>query len=588
MSSNPWRWFPPTALTVLILTAARPGAPAPATPDFSQPLIPVSPVANPCPRFDPGSVVQAPPSLTSRHGVLQVDFSYQTRTDAAGRQLFCYMTPSGLENPTLEINPGDHLIIKITNNTPATAPMMTLQPPTCGAKVMTASSVNIHFHGTNTSPDCHADEVIRTTINSGQTFRYDVAFPANEPPGVYWYHPHIHGLAENAVLGGASGAIVVSGIEHLQPAVVGLPQRLLILRDQNVPGTPNPQGNVPSWDVTLNNVPITSPTDPAGTDFVPAVIQMEAGKTEFWRISNSASDTIADLQLEFDGVPQTLQLVAIDAVPVNSQNGARTGPTIPVTHFRLPPAARVEFIAPAPTATTKVAQLVTLGINTGPSGDNDPQRPLANLELSGAGALGVRAAPAPEPSPGGSQQRFAGLATATVTAQRTLYFSEDNPTQRFFITVDGQTPTLFSPDNPPAVVTTQGAVEDWTIENRALENHEFHFHQIHFLVLSQDHFEDNGSQPAPGLVGQLADMIEVPFWDGVHAFPSVTVRMDFRGPDIGDFVYHCHILNHEDHGMMAIIRVRPRGSAAATGGDRDRVAPSPQGVERRVHHMTPQ
>jgi FtsP/CotA-like multicopper oxidase with cupredoxin domain len=53
-------------------------------------------------------------------------------------------------------------------------------------------------------------------------------------------------------------------------------------------------------------------------------------------------------------------------------------------------------------------------------------------------------------------------------------------------------------------------------------------------------------------------MIQVPFWSGTGPYPSVTVRMDFRGPDIGDFVYHCHILGHEDNGMMAIIRVRPK------------------------------
>jgi hypothetical protein len=62
------------------------------------------------------------------------------------------------------------------------------------------------------------------------------------------------------------------------------------------------------------------------------------------------------------------------------------------------------------------------------------------------------------------------------------------------------------------------------------------------------------------------DMIQVPFWDGnaSHRFPNVKLRMDFRGPDIGDFVYHCHILGHEDNGMMAIIRVVPANSADKT------------------------
>jgi FtsP/CotA-like multicopper oxidase with cupredoxin domain len=148
-----------------------------------------------------------------------------------------------------------------------------------------------------------------------------------------------------------------------------------------------------------------------------------------------------------------------------------------------------------------------------------------------------------------------------------LYFSEvisdpNNPLSptNFFITVDGATPVLFDANNPPAIITHQGAVEDWTIQNRAAEHHEFHFHQIHFKVLSQNNFETNGSVQAPGINGQFLDMIQVPFWDGTpaHPFPSVTVRMDFRGPDVGDFVYHCHILGHEDNGMMAIIRVLGR------------------------------
>jgi FtsP/CotA-like multicopper oxidase with cupredoxin domain len=53
-----------------------------------------------------------------------------------------------------------------------------------------------------------------------------------EPPGLYWYHPHIHGIAEAAVLGGASGAIVVDGIQNIEPAVSGLRQRILMIRDQ--------------------------------------------------------------------------------------------------------------------------------------------------------------------------------------------------------------------------------------------------------------------------------------------------------------------------------------------------------------------
>jgi hypothetical protein len=61
-------------------------------------------------------------------------------------------------------------------------------------------------------------------------------------------------------------------------------------------------------------------------------------------------------------------------------------------------------------------------------------------------------------------------------------------------------------------------------------------------------------------------MIEVPNWDGntAHPFPSVTLRIDFRGNDIGTFVFHCHILGHEDLGMMNIIQVVPATSSAAS------------------------
>ena len=88
------------------------------------------------------------------------------------------------------------------------------------------------------------------------------------------------------------------------------------------------------------------------------------------------------------------------------------------------------------------------------------------------------------------------------------------------------------------------------IQNQADENHEFHMHQIHFLLL-----ESNG-KPVSQEDSQFLDMVQVPYWAGKGPYPSVKVRMDFRGPDIGDFVYHCHILSHEDLGMMAIIRVK--------------------------------
>jgi FtsP/CotA-like multicopper oxidase with cupredoxin domain len=579
-------WF---AVVACVLTLAQVSAFAAPTmiASGSTGVTPVAPVPNPCPRFKAGSVVHQPPALFSSNGVLNVSFSYQTTTDSAGRQLFCFMTPNGLENPTLHVKPGDTLNVTVTNNTPASPVEEPFNAPNCGDNAMTGSSLNIHYHGTNTSPACHGDNVTKTLINSGTTFQYSLQFPANEPPGLYWYHPHVHGIAEAALLGGGSGALVVDGMQNVQPAVQGLRHRILVIRDQRqLAGLGEGPGNcgvdVPFQDITVNNIPIDSHQDPVtgAVTFTPAVLHMQTTETQFWRVTNSTADSILDLQVKYDGVPQTLQIVAIDAVPVNSQDGTQPGHLIPATEYRLPVAGRVEFLVKAPAPTVKVAQLITNNVNTGPQGDCDPTRTIFNIQLTGYPNSDFDEPAQDDAVPNftalsTSQQRFGGIASVPVSATRHLTFSEIQPTQ-FFITVDGATPTLFDNNNPPSVITTQGSVEKWIVRNIAQENHEWHFHQIHFKVLSQDNYEINGNPSTPAINGQFLDMIEVPYWDNVKnpisLAPQAQMLMDFRGPDVGDFVYHCHILSHEDLGMMAIIRVLP--GHAKLSNPKDKSAPA--------------
>jgi FtsP/CotA-like multicopper oxidase with cupredoxin domain len=143
---------------------------------------------------------------------------------------------------------------------------------------------------------------------------------------------------------------------------------------------------------------------------------------------------------------------------------------------------------------------------------------------------------------------------------RKLYFSEApsdpkdprSPTL-FFITVDAQKPKPFDPASAaPDIVVKQGEVEDWIIENRSVELHAFHIHQIHFLLL--DWFGMPVNEPF------LRDTVNVPYFDNrMQSYPSVRLRMDFRDPDtVGTFPYHCHLLEHEDGGMMGLIRVERR------------------------------
>jgi FtsP/CotA-like multicopper oxidase with cupredoxin domain len=509
-----------------------------------------------CARGIPGGDVLPPADLHSVGSVLNVKLEYHTTLDSAGRTLLCFQTADGVESPTLRVNPGDTINIELTNKLPPVllgpGEVVSNKHNRCGDTVMLPSSVNMHFHGLNVSPKCHSDENIHTLVNSGQTFSYKIKVPADEPPGLYWYHPHVHGIASASVQGGATGAIVVEGMENLQPAVAGLPERLLVIRDEPLlnGGAPD-EGPQPNWDVSVNYVPVPFP------EYPPAIIKTMRGSREFWRIANAAANTILDLQVIYNNKSQPLQIVAFDGVPTGSQDGKRQGTIVTEKHVLVPPAGRVEFILDMPTRRTAQAFLVTRKIDGGPASDTNPARTLAHLIATDVPTKLPRM---PERSAPPEKQRFEDIRDAKVTAHRTLYFLEvpghavKHPAGEpvnFFIVVDGQSARLFDPNDPPAITTTRGAVEDWTIQNRTFEVHEFHIHQIHFKLL-----EVNG-KPVPKEQQQWYDTHQVGYWDGKGKYPSIKVRMDFRGAVAGDFLYHCHILDHEDGGMMAIIRVKP-------------------------------
>ena len=530
-----------------------------------------------CARFAAGSATTAPPELESQNGVLEVTMKFLTATDSQGLVRYCYVTDTGLQAPTLRVNPGDQLIIHFQNDLPAAANnmagmKMSLSPHDSSSTAcngnMSATATNIHFHGMNAAPVCGQDEVVHTLIAPGQSFDYKVQIPANEPPGLYWYHPHPHGFSEGQVQGGATGALIVEGLQNVDPALAGLTERTFVVRDQVLPASEANDPNIPAWDLSINFIPVTYPK------YTPAVIQTNPGQQELWRVANTSADTILDLQYVVNGTPQAMQVVAIDGYPIAS--GSSGQPSESETSVLLPPGARAEFVVTTPKVGDQ-AQLTTQYWNTGPDGDFDPTRTIANIVSQN----GIEAAAAKSLSSHAVKTkvtRFAALAAATPVAQRNLYFSEvllnpvdPNSPTNFFITEQGQTPALFEMNQAPNIVVHTGTVEDWVIENTALEDHIFHIHQIHFQVL-----EVNGqavNDPA------VRDTVDLPYWSGSGPYPSVKVRMDFRDPNIiGMFVYHCHILQHEDAGMMGEIQVLPSaGSASATTATASASSVTPNG-----------
>jgi FtsP/CotA-like multicopper oxidase with cupredoxin domain len=544
--------------------------------------------ADECPRPSEGDTVGEPEDLSSQNGVLKVDLSFRNDIARDGSTRYCYVDRNGNQSPTLRVNPGDLVILNLKNDLVDLHPGSTADHHSamrgdrtsapCTRGGMTDTSTNLHFHGLTIPPVCHQDDVLNTSIQTGDPpFEYRFRVPEDQPPGLYWYHPHMHGFTKVQVLGGASGAMIVQGLERENPTLRGLPERVLIIRDQDLvnPNAPpsksepvlpkmliDKDGDTvntgtgfgkPAKDLSINFVPVPYP------DYPPAVIEIKPEEQQLWRVLNASAITYLNLSVLFNRVPQQLGLVALDGVPLNS-SGALGNFVGWQTHLALPPGSRVEFIVKGPPLGV-TGLLVTRTVDTGPGGENDPNRALAFIEPKENAAepqskLDASAKPL-------RPTTLPWLGGVPPVRTRRFYFSEklldpNNPASAtaFFITEEGKPPRAFDPGRRvPDIVVKQGTVEDWIIENRSNELHAFHIHQLHFILLEYSGLVVN--EPF------LRDTVNVPYYNGRSlTYPSVRLRMDFRDPNIvGTFVYHCHLLEHEDGGMMGTILVEPAGPA---------------------------
>jgi FtsP/CotA-like multicopper oxidase with cupredoxin domain len=538
-----------------------------------------------CPRPEPGSIVEEPEDLRTQNGVLEAQLTASNAAQADGSVRYCYTDAAGHESPNLRVDPGDMVVLHLTNaltdktdtTSGNTAPMHAhahASSNPCTSGMMSPVSTNLHFHGLTIPPVCHQDDVMKTSVQPGDAaFEYRFRVPENEPPGLYWYHPHIHGFSKQQLLGGASGALIVEGIERAKKAAAGLPERVFIIRDQdllNPNAPPNKSEPVvpkfmidrdgdaanngtgfgkPAKDLSINYVPVPYP------DYPPATIEMKPGERQLWRVLNASAITYLNLSVLFNRAPQPLGLVAMDGVPIDQDDSLKDS-VESQTHIGLPPGARAEFIVTGPAA-GQTGLFVTRTVDTGPGGENDPNRALAKIVPSAtAPESRSKLQSSPEPLPPSNE---AWLGSVVPVRVRHLYFSEklidpNDPTSavEFYLTVDGEEPKMFDMNSDlPNIVAQQGTVEDWIIENRSQELHAFHIHQLHFLLLEY--------MGTPVKEDILRDTVNVPYSNGrLLAYPSVRLRMDFRDPNtVGTFVYHCHLLEHEDKGMMGSIQVKP-------------------------------
>src|SRR5579863_9474892 len=365
------------------------------------------------PRPIAGSVVEDALSLTSVNGVLNAGFTMGTSVDDSGYTHYCYKYKSSsgvVEAPTLRLNPGDLLKLNITDDIVSSGADsmssmdMSSPPGTCGdGGTATINSTNVHFHGLNVPPVCHQDDVLSTLIQPGSPgFQYGITIPTTEPPGLYWYHPHVHGFTEFQVNGGAAGALIVQGMEKVRPEVTGLTERVFVLRQQYlVPWVPGPYQLTVNYQVAPN----------LGT--VRPIINMKPGEKQFWRVANATLQDFLQLQIQENDTLQPMELVALDGYPLAHTRNETT--------ILIPPAGRAEFIVQAPPAGGS-AVLFTSAYNTGPTGNLDVSQSIANIQTTNEAA----SSPMPKATPPSADgTKFFDFAQQPATVQRKLFFSEE-------------------------------------------------------------------------------------------------------------------------------------------------------------------
>lgn len=366
---------------------------------------------------------------------------------------------------------------------------------------------NLHTHGLVVSPEGNSDNVF-VMIQPGDTFDYEYELGDDHPPGVFWYHPHHHGNSAEQLFGGLYGAIVV---EDEEP-VAATRERLLMISDIAFDGTEVHAASAAErmlgreGDLVMVN------------GQVGATLLAKPGERERWRIVNACSSRY--LRLRLDG--QRMQLLGVDA--------GRYAEPRDVEEFVLTPGNRADLMV---TAVEGTSALQTLPFDRGGMGMfGSPPSATTGADLLTFTAAGEPVRP---PALAVPLPTTRDLRTEQMTGQRTITLAMGPGGGGMNFTIDGRG---FDPGRIDTEVS-HGALEEWTIVNTSPMDHPFHLHVWPMQLVE--------------VAGQAVDRTD---WRDVVPVPArsnTVVRITFEGLT-GTTVYHCHILDHEDNGMMGAIR----------------------------------
>jgi len=461
-----------------------------------------------------------PKVRTSQDGLLDTTLTASVMPlPLAGQTTTVSVYEGSFPGPTLRVRPGDTLRVNLVNKLDAVPAGLPQQSPFVPKQVTgpghdpaahtMSNDTNLHVHGMHVSPSDNSDNIF-LTVKAGESFQYEYQIPADHPAGLYWYHPHLHGTVTNQVFGGMAGSIVVEGDIDALPGIAGVPERLLVLQATQLA----PDGNV------LNLVPGAPDFASSQKKYLRLVngqlnptMTIRPGETQRWRILNGTANITYLVQLE----GHQLHQIAKDG---NTLNETWTRDAIVLS-----PGERAEVLVQAGTAGTYAFR--TLQIATGFTTMKDAT--LATLVVDGDPMT-------PEDLPT-TLLPVEDLSTDDIAAQRRFTFQAGTPVnpQQIQFWIDSQ---IFDGNRDDAVVQLN-TTEEWIIRNSSSNWHPFHIHINDYQVVSI-----NG-QPVPLRYHEDTT--------GIPPFGEFTMRTRFRDFP-GRWVFHCHILQHEDHGMMGTVR----------------------------------
>lgn len=514
---------------------------------------------------------------------------------AQGIFAYTYNGQPYIPGPTLITNPGDRLRLSIVNNLPETIPNVNEQAMD--------SLTNFHTHGLRVSPLGFGDNIV-THWAPGETRNVEIDIPQNHPIGFNWYHPHPHEITSSQASGGLAGGLEIGDIaSRYQLPVQDIPKQIMNLQGFYYQTNSNNQNVIVNPFYGGNN---DLPVQVAINGQINPIIPMRTGKTglQLWDLLNISSDSWlqvglfreSDVKANNFSNPIPLGVIAVDG------DGGNEDPR-PVNWLFMNPARRFSVFAQIADPGDYVLYNLNPGDtqNGGVGGTGDvftPNRVLATVQVTG------------ESSPVTSFPPLKSNLSNTITSTDALYTITPDRTRTIEFNMGGKNPFVINGtvyDDIPLAIVPLNTVEEWTLINASgtwdpgtqtfkpgdpvpdslrsdPDFHPFHIHQGDFLVtkingldtrqMTNDYGVYNGffmdTVPMPGThvkgsvtldrpYGNLQSKIQI---DDNNRFVQyndvepgvITIRQEFRD-FTGTYVYHCHILDHEDLGMMASVRV---------------------------------